>query len=52
MKQTKIIGPQREKMYLRTFFLVFEKQYYFECIIFLQLVSLYLTRLFKLFCEL
>ena len=47
-----IYGPQREKMYLRTIFLVLEKQCYFECIIFLQFVSLYLTRLFKLFCEL
>lgn len=31
---------------------VFDKQRYFECIIFLEYVSLYLNRLFRLFCEL
>ena len=44
-------GPQREKMYLRTIILVLEKQSYAECMMFLESVILYLTRLFDLFCE-
>ena len=47
-----IIGPQREKMYLRTIICVLDKQSYAEYMMFLESVTLYLTRLFHLFCEL
>ena len=47
-----INGPQREKMYLLTIISVLEKQSYAECMMFLESVTLYLTRLFHLFCEL
>ena len=33
-------------------FLILEKQCYFECITLLESASLYLTRIFQLFCEL
>ena len=45
-------GPQREKMYLRAIFWGVEEECYFEYIMFLEFVSLYLTRIFQLFCEL
>ena len=45
-------GPQREKMYLRTIISVLDKQSNAECMMFLESVTLYLTRLFHLFCEL
>ena len=48
----KINGPQREKMYLQTIILVLDKQSYAECMMFLEYVTFYLTRLFHLFCEL
>ena len=47
-----INGPQHEKMYLWTFVLVLANQSHFECMMFLEYVSLYLTKLFQLFCEL
>ena len=50
--QLNINGPQHEKMYLRTIFLVKDKHSYFEYMMFLESVSLHLTRLFQLFCEL
>ena len=45
MKFNFVIGPQREKMYLRTIFCLLENQFYVESISFLASNSLYLTGL-------
>ena len=46
------MGHNVRKCTFGQFFSVLEKQSYFECMMFLESVSLYLTRLFQLFCEL
>ena len=44
--------PQHEKLCLRAIILVLAKQRYAECMMYLESVTLYLTRFFHLFCEL
>ena len=44
-------GPQHEKMYLRTNFLISKKKVWFERVMFPKCNSFYLTGLFKVLCE-